>query len=186
MDERYVVISTRHQVDVTAKGNKKKPGLIPAGANADGNIASVPDSTPRMVVDIVDRAAVAKHKRQPGFEAGAPSMPMSLITPLASAAAAAGPIMWGVSAVRADTSAFDGSNVTIAWTLSPPSGATFHQLTLLDPGTGVVVDHLLLSSATSVSATNVRPGNYRVRVSSGNACGIRAMVPLSYLDFTVP
>ena len=80
----------------------------------------------------------------------------------------------------------NGSNVTIAWTLSPPSGATFHQLTLLDPGTGVVVDHLLLSSATSVSATNVRPGNYRVRVSSGNACGIRAMVPLSYLDFTVP
>lgn len=48
------------------------------------------------------------------------------------------------------------------------------------------LDHVILnSSATSVTA-NVPPGNYRIRVSSGNACGVKPMVPLSYIDFTVP
>jgi hypothetical protein len=79
----------------------------------------------------------------------------------------------------------NGSQVTLAWTLSPPTGATFHQITLLDPATGAPLDRLIVSSATSVSAT-VPAGNYRVRVSSGNPCGVRDMVPLSYLDFTVP
>jgi hypothetical protein len=80
----------------------------------------------------------------------------------------------------------NGSQVTIAWTLSSPTSATFHQLTLYDPVAGTEVDNLILPSATSVSASGVPPGTYRVRISSGNACGMRAMVPLGYIDVTVP
>jgi hypothetical protein len=79
----------------------------------------------------------------------------------------------------------NGNQVTVAWTLSPATGATFHQIAILQPGGHVVVDHLILSGATSVVA-NVPSGDYRIRVSAGNACGVRAMVPLSYIDFTVP
>lgn len=80
----------------------------------------------------------------------------------------------------------NGSQVTIAWTLSPPAGAIFHQITLLDPTSGAPLDHVVLSSATTSVSASVGPGAYRIRVSSGNACGVRDMVPLSYLDFTVP
>jgi hypothetical protein len=80
----------------------------------------------------------------------------------------------------------NGSQVSIAWTLSPATGATFHQLTLIDPAGFTVMDNLLLPAATSVSAPGVPPGNYRVRISAGNACGMKAMVPLSHIDFTVP
>jgi hypothetical protein len=77
----------------------------------------------------------------------------------------------------------NGSSVTIAWTLSAPT-ATFHQLALYDPANGPALDHLLVSSATSISAQNVPSGAYRVYVSAGNACGLRgADYPV---DFTVP
>jgi hypothetical protein len=80
----------------------------------------------------------------------------------------------------------NGSQVTIAWTLSPVSGAIFHQITLFDPATGAPLDRVILPSpATSVSAS-VPPGAYRIRVSAGNACGVTDMVPLGYIDFTVP
>jgi hypothetical protein len=79
----------------------------------------------------------------------------------------------------------NGSQVTIAWTLSPPTGATFHQITLFDPASGTPLDRVLLGPATSVSAS-VPPGTYRIMVSAGNACGLSHMVPLSYIDFTVP
>lgn len=79
----------------------------------------------------------------------------------------------------------NGSQVTLAWTLSPASGATFHQLSLFDQA-GIAQDQIILSNATSITAQNVPAGNYRVRVSAGNACGLKAMVPLSTLDFTVP
>lgn len=80
----------------------------------------------------------------------------------------------------------NGSQVSIAWTLSPATGATFHQLTLIDPAGVVALDNFILPSATSFTVGGVPPGNYRVRISSGNGCGIKAMVPLSYIDFTVP
>jgi hypothetical protein len=79
----------------------------------------------------------------------------------------------------------NGSQVTIAWTLSPPSGAIFHQITLYDPTSGTPLDRVILPSSTSVSAS-VPPGAYRIRVSAGNACGVKDMVPLSHIDFTVP
>ena len=80
----------------------------------------------------------------------------------------------------------NGSQVTVTWTLSPSAGAIFHQITLLDPTSGAPLEHVVLpSAATSVSA-NLPPGAYRIRVSSGNACGVKDMVPLSSLDFTVP
>lgn len=79
----------------------------------------------------------------------------------------------------------NGSQVTVAWTLSPATGATFHQITLLDPGSAQPLDRLIVSSATALSAT-VPAGAYRIRVSAGNACGVKDMVPLSYIDFTVP
>ncbi|MEZ5289701.1 MAG: hypothetical protein R2745_01320 [Vicinamibacterales bacterium] len=84
----------------------------------------------------------------------------------------------------APTVSVNGRQVTISWTLAT-SGATFHQLTLIDPAGFAPLDYILLPGATSVSASNVPPGNYRVRISSGNGCGMRAMSSLSYLDFTV-
>jgi hypothetical protein len=79
----------------------------------------------------------------------------------------------------------NGSQVTIAWTLSPPTGATFHQITLYDPASGTPLDRVILASATSVSAS-VPPGTYRFRLSAGNPCGMSDMVPLSTITFTVP
>lgn len=84
------------------------------------------------------------------------------------------------------TVAVNGSQVTIAWAPSP-AGATFHQIALLDPAGLAVTNNILLpSAATSVSVPGAPPGAYRIRVSVGNACGIKAMVPRSYIDFTVP
>jgi hypothetical protein len=80
----------------------------------------------------------------------------------------------------------NGSQVTLAWALSPPTGATFHQLTLYDQA-GIAQEQIILSSATSLTAPNVPSGSYRIRISSGNACGLAMMVTGNgVLDVTVP
>jgi subtilisin family serine protease len=68
-----------------------------------------------MQVDVVDRPAAVRAVDDPEFEAAAPSMPMKLIGPTATAAASsAAGVAWGVTAVGADTSPFDGSGVVVA------------------------------------------------------------------------
>jgi subtilisin family serine protease len=56
---------------------------------------------------------VADIRRKPGFTAIAPIMRTSLIRPLAAAAAGAQDV-WGLAAVKADSSAFTGDGVTVA------------------------------------------------------------------------
>ena len=80
----------------------------------------------------------------------------------------------------------NGRAVTVAWTLSPATGATFHQVALHDPASLVVLDHFLVPAATSFTVPNVPPGAYRISIAAGNACGTKSMVPSAYLDFTVP
>jgi hypothetical protein len=80
----------------------------------------------------------------------------------------------------------NGSQLTLSWTLSPGGPAAFHQLTLIDPAGFAALDHVLLSSATTLSVPNVPPGTYRVQIWAGNACGTVPMAVLNYLQFTVP
>lgn len=84
------------------------------------------------------------------------------------------------------TANVNGGSVTVSWSLSPATGATFHQVALLDPGSLVVLDHFLVPAATSFTVPHVPPGAYRISIAAGNACGTKAMVPNAYLDLTVP
>ena len=69
---------------------------------------------PRVEVHDLSPHEVADIRRQPGTSAVAPIMPTCLIRPLA---AAAGDVqeVWGLAAVKADTSRFSGEGVTVAW-----------------------------------------------------------------------
>lgn len=86
------------------------------------------------------------------------------------------------------TATVNGNTVTISWTqttVQPGGQTTFYEVAILDPSSAVVLDHVILPAQTQIVAT-VASGNYRIRIIGGNACGTTAMVPLSYLDFTVP
>lgn len=82
------------------------------------------------------------------------------------------------------TVSVNGNTVTISWTQTV-GGTTFYQVAIMDPSSMAVLDHVILPPQTQIVA-NVPSGNYRVRIIGGNACGMTPMVPLSYLDFTVP
>lgn len=71
------------------------------------------------------------------------------------------------------TASITGSTVVLSW--SPGTGATSYQLQA-GSNTGEVnlVDSDLLSSSTTLTALNVSPGTYFVRLRSKNACGLSA------------
>jgi subtilisin family serine protease len=71
---------------------------------------------PKVEVDEMNPRRAADLSRKKEVRAIAPVMPMKLIRPLGGAevAAAAGQVAWGVKAVGADASPFDGSGVVVA------------------------------------------------------------------------
>ena len=68
---------------------------------------------PRIDVQGMSPHEVADIRRQPGFTAIAPIMPTALIRPLAAAAGNTDEV-WGLAAVRADTSTLTGDGVIVA------------------------------------------------------------------------
>ena len=73
------------------------------------------------VAVVAGRQAAAQARTDPEVQASGPSMPMKLIAPVSISAvappiagAAAASIAWGVRAVGADTSPFDGTGVVVA------------------------------------------------------------------------
>jgi subtilisin family serine protease len=68
-------------------------------------------------VDELDGQASRALRQRPGVAAVAPAMPMKLVAPVAldeEVQPAAGGVTWGVAAVGADTSPFDGSGIVVA------------------------------------------------------------------------
>jgi len=83
-------------------------GFAPSGAESEGGQLSIErvEATPQQVAEIHTDDTV---------KAAAPIMPLRLVEPEQSDAEAAGPgSTWGIRAVGADTSPFDGSGVTVA------------------------------------------------------------------------
>ncbi len=76
------------------------PGVEPGQVQID-----VTELSPREVTDLT---------RDPGVAVVAPTMPTALIKPFAEPAAAAGAPAWGLGAVGADRSQFDGTGVVVA------------------------------------------------------------------------
>ena len=87
-------------------------------------------------VDEMDRRDISKLTRDADVVAVAPAMPMKLIEPLnagANAQPAAGSVEWGIQAVGADTSPFDGDGIVVAVldTGIDPSHPAFAGVTLV-------------------------------------------------------
>lgn len=69
-------------------------------------------AAPSISSEVLEASDEAELARDPGVVASAPVMPTRLIRPLATEGAAGEP--WGISAVGADASAFDGSGIVVA------------------------------------------------------------------------
>jgi subtilisin family serine protease len=116
MAEEYVVIRI-NRTSGTSRGSGPRrggPTLGPSGTH---------EQTESLDVNVVTgRQALAKAKADPDVKASARSMPMKLIAPVStkavatepSGAALAAKVAWGVHAVGADTSSFDGTGVVVA------------------------------------------------------------------------
>jgi subtilisin family serine protease len=110
MSDGYVIIRKRRRLQTQAAAG---PNIMPSG---------VETHTESLHVDVVDgRQALAQVRADPEVQATGPSMPMKLIAPVSIGAAASlvtGPAAvttaWGVRAVGADTSPFDGTGIVVA------------------------------------------------------------------------
>src|SRR3984893_12631414 len=74
---------------------------------------TAPPPQPNIEVQGMSPHEAADVRRKPGFTSIAPIMPTSLIHPFSEAAADAQEV-WGLAAVKADTSRFTGDGVTVA------------------------------------------------------------------------
>ena len=108
MARKYVVL-LRHKEPA---GSTRGAGRNPAGAATEA-----PPVT-SVGVEVVDRRTAARARNDADFEFAAPSMPVKLIAPAAVAVEPQAPVVngitWGVRAVGADTSPFDGAGVVVA------------------------------------------------------------------------
>lgn len=89
-----------------------EPAPLTRGAGVDGGNAA-----PRVEVDELDTRSSRAMRRRSEVMAVAPVMPMKLIEPVATrdeVTPAAGDVTWGVKAIGADTSPFDGSGIVVA------------------------------------------------------------------------
>jgi len=107
----------RHIILRTARPATRDPFLGPSAAPA-GAAAAGPAEM-KVDIDDIDLSKVSALTRQADVVAVAPAMPMKLVMPVATpadaaAAPAAGTTTWGVTAVGADTSPFDGTGVIVA------------------------------------------------------------------------
>jgi subtilisin family serine protease len=110
MAEEYVII----RVHRAQRRPRRGPVPVPSGAEKE---------TESLDVSVVkDRQAFAQAQTDPNVKASARSMAMKLIAPVSikavatepTAAALATKVAWGVRAVGADTSPFDGTDVVVA------------------------------------------------------------------------
>jgi len=110
MAEEYVIVRVRR----APQGARRGPVLISRSAQAQADSLDVSVVT--------SPQALAHAQTDPDVKATARSMPMKLIAPVSIKAIAIEPaasapttkIAWGVHAVGADTSPFDGANVVVA------------------------------------------------------------------------
>lgn len=108
MNQEYIVLRTKPPIASEAGG----PGMAMATAAA-------PPPLPTLEEVSLSEAERADLRRDLSVQAIAPPMPMKLIEPVdfdsgPDAQPAAGTPTWGVAAVRADASPFDGSGITVA------------------------------------------------------------------------
>src|SRR2546427_7602395 len=110
MVEEYVII----RVHRAPRRPHRGPVPVPSGAQ---------EETESLDVNVVkSRQAFTQAQSDPDVKASARSMPMKLIAPMSIRAVAAEPtaaalatkVAWGVRAVGADTSPFDGTDVVVA------------------------------------------------------------------------
>ncbi|HEY7664297.1 MAG TPA: S8 family serine peptidase [Xanthobacteraceae bacterium] len=111
---RYVVLS-----DLTAAARPAAPtirtrSLAGPFESFDVHTRSFAAPEPRIEVHGMSPHDVADIRRKPGVTAIAPIMPTSLIRPLAASAGADVTDVWGIAAVKADSSPFTGKGVTVA------------------------------------------------------------------------
>lgn len=124
MRERYLVVKQRSVArnpfapdPSVARGFAFSP-MNAAGLGAGGVPAFVPNAEPLEFEEIeLSDSEVSQILNQNDTRAIAPHMPMSLIKPMDTQAIpvpAAGSVAWGIKAVKADTSPYNGTGVTVA------------------------------------------------------------------------
>lgn len=104
--QRYTVLRDRSRIRLNAP-------LSGGQARARSFEAAIPP-VPTLEVESLTPANVRDLNRDPEIAAMAPVMPTKLLAPLASQAIASGAMSWGIGAVGADTSPFDGTDVVVA------------------------------------------------------------------------
>jgi subtilisin family serine protease len=109
---QYIVLSDL-AIRPTARTGPPTRGLAGPFEGFRLGTRSATPPQPQIEVQGMSLHEVADIRRKPGFTAIAPIMRTSLIRPLAAAAAGAQEI-WGLAAVKADTSPFTGDGVTVA------------------------------------------------------------------------
>jgi subtilisin family serine protease len=74
------------------------------------------DALPKARVDVADLSIkdIRDLRRDPTVSAAAPEMPVALVKPVAMPGQAAATTAWGISAIRADQSAYDGRGTVVA------------------------------------------------------------------------
>ena len=107
MARRYTVLRTLRRL------NTRDPfGGRPAAIGAEVARAGAPE--PQVDVTELSPAGIRDLSRDPEVTAIAPVMPTKLVAPFDVPLAEAAKTAWGIPAVRADQSAFDGSGVSVA------------------------------------------------------------------------
>lgn len=113
-------------VRVESSGPVFRGGLEPDWAAADdddfsfdaGGLEGFPsgEAAAAMSVERIEADAdeIARLRAEEGVQATAPIMPLGVVKPLKSDAQATGSLTWGVEAVGAESSPFDGSGLTVA------------------------------------------------------------------------
>ena len=107
MKRNYVILSTAN------KPRARMRGMEPAGLESS-------TQTPKVDVSALDPKTAADVASKKSVKAVAPVIPMKLIAPLSldnegpAVMAAAEPITWGIKAVGANTSPFNGDGIVVA------------------------------------------------------------------------
>ena len=107
MERRYTVLRTLR------RAHTRDPFSGPRMAGAEAAAAAA-TAEPKVDVAELNAAGVRELTRDPEVAAIAPIMPTKLVAPFDVPAMEAAKTAWGITAVRADQSAFDGSGVVVA------------------------------------------------------------------------
>ncbi|MBI3155909.1 MAG: S8 family serine peptidase [Burkholderiales bacterium] len=113
MARKYLLLHEPLPAPAAAPGSARRRGGVRAGVAARPAPAA---AAPRVETDLLAPRAAHELLRQRKVAAAAPVMPMRLIAPVrtAKAPAARSASAWGIAAVGADTSPWDGSGIVVA------------------------------------------------------------------------